>query len=37
VKLHGGEIKVRNRTGGGLEVLIRFPVTSPSALLLQTS
>ena len=37
VKLHGGEIKVRNRTGGGLEVLIRFPVASSSVLLLQTS
>jgi len=37
VKLHGGEIKVRNRTGGGLEVVIRFPVASSSAVLLQTS
>jgi two-component system sensor histidine kinase CpxA len=28
VKLHGGEIKAQNRTGGGLEVTISFPVAS---------
>jgi signal transduction histidine kinase len=32
VKPHGGEIKAKNRTGGGLEVAIRFPVSSSAAL-----
>jgi two-component system sensor histidine kinase CpxA len=37
VKHHGGEIKAKNRTGGGLEVVIRFPVSSSAALVFQTS
>ena len=37
VKLHGGEIKARNNTGGGLEVTITFPVLSSAGLLFHTS
>ena len=33
MKLHGGEIKAQNRCGGGLEVMISFPVASSTALL----
>jgi two-component system, OmpR family, sensor histidine kinase CpxA len=33
VKLHRGEIKAHNRSGGGLEVMISFPVASSAALL----
>ena len=32
VRFHGGEIKAQNRSGGGLEVMISFPVASSSAL-----
>ena len=32
VRFHGGEIKAQNRSGGGLEVMISFPVASSAAL-----
>jgi two-component system sensor histidine kinase CpxA len=37
VKLHSGEIKAQNCAGGGLEVIISFPVASSAPLLLHTS
>jgi two-component system, OmpR family, sensor histidine kinase CpxA len=37
VKLHGGEIKAQNCAGGGLEVIISFPVASSAPVLLHTS
>jgi two-component system sensor histidine kinase CpxA len=37
VRLHGGEIKAQNCAGGGLEVIISFPVASSVPLLLHTS
>jgi len=32
VRFHGGEIKAQNHSGGGLEVMISFPVASSAAL-----
>jgi len=37
VRLHAGEIKAQNCAGGGLEVIISFPVASSAPLLLHTS
>jgi len=37
VRLHGGEIKAQNCAGGGLEVIISFPVASSAPLLFHTS
>jgi two-component system sensor histidine kinase CpxA len=37
VRLHGGEIKAQNNSGGGLEVMITFPVLSAAGLVFHMS